>query len=468
MTIKYEHLLENLLDLERARQRERSIRIESEALLQGLREVAQASGRNALFQTLVRTLKNLIPFEDAFILEEDDDETMSVLISTSAALEKSTWKPQSLFKRALRGQPRATFDISLVPEWNSQPDRVTQSISSAMHIGLLGAVSNNLLVITHSKERFFTPNHLRQAKRFSPFASQTIRTLELQKSVLQRDRFFQISMDMMAILDADGTLKQSNNLWYDILGFSKDDIYKKQIFDFIHPEDLGYIRTVLNSLHEGPGKKLVDVRFCKKDGEYRWFSCSLTSYRDEQLCYIVARDITANVMFTQGLAYDASHDSLTGLTNRAGFLSCLTQAYSKAQRNKNYIFALFFLDLDNFKAVNDTFGHDIGDELLKIFSRSLKEIVREKDVVARFGGDEFTILLDDIQTQKTVITIAKRTQEVFQNQLIIKGQTINTSTSIGIAMSTSKYKDANAMLKAADQAMYKAKSARDKNYIICE
>jgi diguanylate cyclase (GGDEF)-like protein len=126
------------------------------------------------------------------------------------------------------------------------------------------------------------------------------------------------------------------------------------------------------------------------------------------------------------------------------------------------------MDLNKFKQINDTLGHDVGDELLKKFARILQAVVRGKDTIARIGGDEFTILLADPKSRSDVIGIAKRIQEKCLTPYEIKGHAIKISTSIGIALSTSGFSDGKEMLNAADQAMYKAKLGPDTQYIISE
>ncbi|MCF6179685.1 MAG: hypothetical protein L3J63_09900, partial [Geopsychrobacter sp.] len=136
MSIKSEQLLETLLDLERSRQREHDLRIESEALLEGLRNLAGARDTESLFQNLVRVLHVVIDFEEAFILQAQTDGTMSPIASTSRQMEGTTWPLLSVFKRVLAGRPVATFDVDQVPEWASQSPCIRADVKSALHIGL--------------------------------------------------------------------------------------------------------------------------------------------------------------------------------------------------------------------------------------------------------------------------------------------------------------------------------------------
>ena len=458
MVIQSEQLLESLLDLERSRQREREIRVESEALLKGLRGITGAQDRTELFLSLVDALRKVIDFENAFLLDAAQEGRMTILASTLEELINTIWIPGSVFKRVLAGRPIASFDIALVPEWKSQPDSVKNKITSALHIGLHGGNWNAILVITHKAAKHFGPNHVKKAKRFSPLASQALLTLELRQAVIQRDRFFQLSMDVMAIFDHEGVIKQFNDGWSAILGYERAEVRDRGLLDFVLPEDLASVQKVIGSLEKSGGKQFAEARFKDKQGDYLWLSCSLASYHDEQLFYLVARDITKRVMFEQQLAYDAGHDSLTGLKNRAEFMNALQLAFAKLENYKGYSFALFFLDLNKFKIINDTLGHDVGDELLQLFASMLQKVVRDEDTVCRLGGDEFTIIVNNVKSLDDVNKVVSRIHDQCTEPVLIKGHQVKVSTSIGVAVSSTGYHDEEAMLQAADQAMYNAKA----------
>lgn len=465
MTIESEKLLESLLDLEKPEKRERDVRIETEALLNGLHGMALARKKSELFTSLVETLRNVIEFEDAFILEVAASNQMTILAATCTAVENTVWEPQSLFKRVLKGRPIASFDVNQVSEWQAQPDRVREHIASALHIGLHSGGWDAILIITHSAIKHFGTLHTKMATRFAPLASQALLTLELQRKIVQRDRFFRLSLDLMAIIDGDGRLRQHNDIWKSTLGYEREEIYGRRFLDFIHAKDVESVETILHFLSVKEGRQLIEARILTKRGTHLWFSCSMASHHNEQLYYIVARDITDSITYRQRLAYNAEHDSLTGLINREAFLAHLKQEFAENYRDKNYIFAIFFLDLNKFKAVNDTLGHDIGDELLKTFAKVLQQTVHGRDVVARLGGDEFTILLTDLKSPQNAISVAERIIWKCRHPYDLKGHPIKISTSIGIAISTSQYSDANEMLKGADQAMYRAKSDQTVKFV---
>jgi two-component system cell cycle response regulator len=160
--------------------------------------------------------------------------------------------------------------------------------------------------------------------------------------------------------------------------------------------------------------------------------------------------------FEEHLTYLAQYDHLTGLVNRTLFRDRLVQATARSKRMQQMI-GLMLLDLDRFKLVNDTFGHDIGDELLKAVSERLKTCVREVDTVARMGGDEFTIILEGVSSEQNILVVAKRITESISTPFELKGHCITIGISIGITIYPHDDHPIDQLLKHADTAMYQAK-----------
>lgn len=159
------------------------------------------------------------------------------------------------------------------------------------------------------------------------------------------------------------------------------------------------------------------------------------------------------------LLHEALHDSLTGLPNRVKFTEMLSEAIQNSQRMSSSRFAVLFLDLDRFKIINDSLGHFLGDKLLQIVSQRLKKHLRPHDIVARFGGDEFTVLLTQIKDPQNVIEVSERLQREISVPFKIDGHEIFTSCSIGITYFDSRYERPEDILRDADTAMYQAKVA---------
>lgn len=162
----------------------------------------------------------------------------------------------------------------------------------------------------------------------------------------------------------------------------------------------------------------------------------------------------------------AFHDALTGLPNRSLFTDHLRVALRRAQQNEKYMFGVLFLDLDRFKNINDSLGHPCGDELLILVARRLETCIRQTDMVARFGGDEFAILVDAIQDASDVILIAEKVQQVISAPFKLAIHEAITTASIGVALSTSVYAEAEDIVRDADTAMYRAKDHGKARYEI--
>jgi diguanylate cyclase (GGDEF)-like protein/PAS domain S-box-containing protein len=200
----------------------------------------------------------------------------------------------------------------------------------------------------------------------------------------------------------------------------------------------------------------------RKDGSHYWAHVALTPVRDEsgelRGFAEVTHDITERVVAEDRLAYAATHDPLTGLPNRSLFLEHLGQAIARSKRHPEYSYAVLFLDLDRFKIINDSLGHVAADRLLVALSRRLKACLRPEDVIARFGGDEFTILLSDTRDATAASRVARRIRSELRAPLTAGGHEVFTSASIGIALGSQGYDSPEDCLRDADAAMYRAKS----------
>jgi len=166
------------------------------------------------------------------------------------------------------------------------------------------------------------------------------------------------------------------------------------------------------------------------------------------------------------LAHDASHDALTGLPNRILFMDRVEHAIKYSKRHPEYVFAIFFIDLDRFKMINDSLGHSVGDLFLQAIGQVLQDCLRSIDMVARLGGDEFTILIDDIQDVSEALVVADRILNKFLSPIFIQNEAIFPSASIGIVINTQDYHSYVDLLRDADIAMYRAKSLGKGRYTL--
>jgi diguanylate cyclase (GGDEF)-like protein/PAS domain S-box-containing protein len=231
----------------------------------------------------------------------------------------------------------------------------------------------------------------------------------------------------------------------------------------IHPDDVVRVKTELNRHLEGRSPHFEsEHRLRHADGQYRWVLARGMAVRSENgVATRVAgsfTDITGRKSVEEQLLHDAFHDGLTGLPNRAFFISLLDRAMKRTRRRTDYLFAVLFVDFDRFKLVNDSFGHVVGDRLLIAIAQRLKACLRPGDVVARLGGDEFTILLDDIRGVSDATRVAERIQQELATPFELEGNEVFTTASIGIALSSPNYDRPEYHLRDADLAMYRAKA----------
>jgi len=243
--------------------------------------------------------------------------------------------------------------------------------------------------------------------------------------------------------------------WKAMLGWSEDGIGSTpaEWFDRVHPDDLPRVQAKVEAALEGRDSLFEDeYRIRHQDGSFRWVLGRGFAVRDPD--GVAYRMAGAQTDVTDRRAYDP----LTGLPNRALFVERLDGALGRTRRRRGYLFAVLFLDLDRFKLINDSLGHLAGDRLLTVLSRRLLSCIRPGDVVGRFGGDEFAILLDNIADAEDGTHIAERILTSVGEPIDLDGHEAALSGSIGIAFSATGYEKAEDLLRDADTAMYRAKS----------
>jgi len=253
--------------------------------------------------------------------------------------------------------------------------------------------------------------------------------------------------------------------WKAILGYSDQEIEPKidAWLDRVHPEDLERVKGELDTHLIGHSVHYENEHRVRHwDRTYRWVLVRAVAVRDEEgRPHRMAgslTDITPRKQVEEQLAKDALYDPLTGLPNRAFFSNILQRSSRRARRRRGYQFAVLFLDLDRFKVVNDSLGHDVGDELLISFAERLERCLRPGDVVARLAGDEFCILLDDIKEINDPTRVAERIQEELRAPFLLGKHELYATVSIGIASSGSSTDGPEHLLRDADTAMYRAKA----------
>ncbi|WP_372832856.1 EAL domain-containing protein [Pontibacterium sp.] len=275
--------------------------------------------------------------------------------------------------------------------------------------------------------------------------------------------FFDMSVDMFCVIGFDGYFKQINPAWVETLKFEQDYLLTTPLRELIHPDDLQ--RSNVEMVRLQRGEQITDFRnrYRTYKGDYRWLSWRGTASPDDQLIFAVARDVTSKMENEERIQKLAYFDSLTDLANRSHFLEQLNREISQAARRQSPL-AIFYIDLDGFKDVNDSLGHDAGDQLLQEVAARLKQQLRSSDFAARLGGDEFCILINDLSDNYSATSTAQRVLNEISKPVILGTRTLTPRASIGIAYFPDDGSDSNSLMKAADSAMYSAKNAGKHRY----
>ena len=281
---------------------------------------------------------------------------------------------------------------------------------------------------------------------------------------------FDLAAIGMALVAVDGRFLQVNSSLSKIFGYSEEELLRSNLQMLTHVDDHDKVRSHhLRQLltDELPSFQIEVECYHKIVGKMVWalLSASLvrnTAY-EPQYFIIQIQDITDRRYAEQQLIYMANHDPLTGLLNRVQFHDRFTQTLSSVRRHKNKL-ALMFLDLDRFKLINDTLGHRLGDLLLQAVSDRLKRSVRTNDILARQGGDEFIVLLSDIDQIDDVARIAQKTLDMLTQPFTLEGNDIVVTASIGISIYPDDGENSQRLLTNADTAMYLAKERGKNNY----
>jgi diguanylate cyclase (GGDEF)-like protein/PAS domain S-box-containing protein len=305
----------------------------------------------------------------------------------------------------------------------------------------------------------------------------------LQRVLLKNEeRFRSLSenaFDIVAIINREGKLTYLSTSVESILGFPPSFAKGKDFLALVHPEDAALAESWIDDVVQSSGKP-VPVELRLKHAKNSWIQAeavarNLLSDPNIQGLVVNCRDISARKSAEERLTHNAFHDVLTNLPNRALFLDRLRRAFYHAKRHPDYKFAVLFIDLDNFKIVNDSLGHTVGDQLIGAVADRLVHALRHEegisrsavrigpdrppgdDTLARFGGDEFTVLLVDIEHPRNALRVGTRIHEFMSAPFVLGGQEVYATASIGIATNDTPGNQPEDLLRAADTAMYRAK-----------
>jgi PAS domain S-box-containing protein len=312
---------------------------------------------------------------------------------------------------------------------------------------------------------------------------QHLQLSRIRREFAEQNELFQLitenAADMIAVVDRTGRRIYNSPAYEKVLGYSSDELLTSASINQVHPADREKVLQAAEKAQTSGRGQRLEYRMRHKDGSWRFLESTASPVENRkgeiEKLVIVNRDISDRRRAEDMLAHNAFHDALTDLPNRALFVDRLQHALVRARRHSDYKFAVLFIDLDELKVVNDSLGHSAGDELLLQIGKRLSACFRETDTiartnsdageapvnedgVARCGGDEFTVLLEDVYNASDAIRVAQRIQGRLANPFTVNGQQIVIAASVGIVLSSSSYNRAEDLLRDAEIAMYRAKA----------
>jgi diguanylate cyclase (GGDEF)-like protein len=475
-----ERLREAVISLERSRRRERELRAAHEGLLDVLRVLAMADHREETFESLLGVLRSVLPFEDAAVLvRAAEGEAFTPAARTAEWLSAVHLTPGPMLARVVDGETVVMFDATLADEWRAQAPEVRARCRSVIHVPLRSGPRPVLLVCTHTEPARFEQRHVEVIKRIVPLAGQILQKLDMREVLSAREaqrharlatlsaivdhiqagilveddqrRVFAVNQVLREMFvghgDADGAV-------------GGDAVALHARFAFLAEQPDAFVRRTRELAEarvpvSGDEIRLHDGRVVERD-----YVPVATPDAGFVAHFWQYRDVTARRSLEEQLRRQAYEDALTGLPNRARFTEELGAVLRTLRRHPSRRASVLFIDLDGFKAVNDRLGHAAGDELLVAFVDRLRRCVRDTDVVARRGGDEFTVLLVEVGAGAgEELRVAQRILDALARPFSLAGQACTITASIGVATCTPAHASADDVVRDADAAMYRAKAA---------
>jgi diguanylate cyclase (GGDEF)-like protein/PAS domain S-box-containing protein len=295
--------------------------------------------------------------------------------------------------------------------------------------------------------------------------SQVTRSEERFRSLVQN------ASDATAILDAEWQISYVSPASQHVWGHAAEMLAGTSVFGLIHPDDRGAAQAFLNDVLDQPSTNMTtELRILHAAGTWHDFEVIANNLLDQPAVagiVMTYRNVTERKAFERQLQQMAFHDALTGLPNRALLTDRLERALARAERQISRV-AVLFIDIDNFKLINDGLGHEAGDRLLVAFADGLRGCIRSGDTAARLGGDEFILLLEEVSGSEEATDVADRIAALLRAPISVGDRDVIVTASIGVAMSTPHHDRTESVLRNADLALYRAKAGGKARWILFE
>lgn len=285
---------------------------------------------------------------------------------------------------------------------------------------------------------------------------------DIAENVMMEDilsKIYEMPTTLLIIIDKNDVIVRVSTGWEKKFGYARAELEGSVFTDYIHPEDVLVTQNKANEVQNGKSVSSFENRYRCIDGSYRTLIWSANVDPETNFRFGIATDITEHKHLEERLQHLATHDPLTGLYNRNVLEKRLNEEADRAARYK-HLLSLLMIDLDDFKLINDTYGHRAGDIVLSNFAKLLEKSFRKTDYVARYGGEEFVIILPETPQVKAEELAERLRQQVSKKPFLIEKDTqINITVSIGIATFPEQAKSSEGLLDLADLNMYEAKKA---------
>ncbi len=291
-------------------------------------------------------------------------------------------------------------------------------------------------------------------------------TTEREQS-LELDRFFSVNLDLLCIADMEGNFIKTNKAWEDILGYTTEELKERKFLEFVHIDDIDSTLEAMEQLKKCEKVSKFINRYINVDGEYRYIEWRSNPYED--VIYASARDITERIEYEQKILEISNRDALTNVYNRR-YVFDRSKEIIEEYKRVGKIFSLSILDIDHFKKINDMYGHQIGDCVLKEFTKIIDKNLRPYDILGRYGGEEFILILNNSNKKDSHLVIERILDIIRNKSFNFNGENIEFTFSAGISSCEEIDKEKitiDSLVAIADERMYDAKE-NGRNQIVCD